>query len=85
LDYGQLELSNNLGENAIRPVAVGRNYEQLRIRQSLKERKMHILTARRRRETLRVIVSLGFSSLHWNGPFSLRIRLPSDGRRTILP
>ena len=24
LDYGQLELSNNLAENAIRPVAVGR-------------------------------------------------------------
>jgi hypothetical protein len=24
LDYGQLELSNNLAENAIRPVAIGR-------------------------------------------------------------
>jgi membrane protein DedA with SNARE-associated domain len=24
LDYGQLELSNNLAENTIRPVAVGR-------------------------------------------------------------
>jgi Transposase IS66 family len=34
LDYGQLELSNNLAENAIRPVAIGRNYEQLGIRQS---------------------------------------------------
>ena len=35
LDYGQLELSNNLAENAIRPIAVGRNYEQSGIRQSL--------------------------------------------------
>ena len=35
LDYPVLELSNNLAENAIRPVALGRNYEQLRIRQSL--------------------------------------------------
>jgi transposase len=34
LDYGQLELSNNLAENAIRPVAIGRNCEQLGIRQS---------------------------------------------------
>jgi transposase len=35
LDYGQLELSNNLAENAIRPVAIGRNYAQSGIRQSL--------------------------------------------------
>jgi hypothetical protein len=35
LDYPVLELSNNLAENAIRPVALGRNYEQLGIRQSL--------------------------------------------------
>jgi transposase len=34
LDYPQLELSNNLAENAIRPVALGRNYEQSGIRQS---------------------------------------------------
>jgi transposase len=34
LDYPQLELSNNLAENAIRPVALGRNYDKLRIRQS---------------------------------------------------
>jgi transposase len=27
LDYPILELSNNLAENAIRPVAIGRNYE----------------------------------------------------------
>jgi hypothetical protein len=32
--HGQLELSNNLAENAIRPVAVGRNYEQSGIMQS---------------------------------------------------
>jgi hypothetical protein len=30
-----LELSNNLTENAIRPVALGRNYEHSGIRQSL--------------------------------------------------
>jgi transposase len=35
LEYSVLELSNNLAENAIRPVALGRNYEQLGIRQSL--------------------------------------------------
>jgi transposase len=35
LDYGQIELSNNLAENAIRPVAIGRRYEKSRIRQSL--------------------------------------------------
>src|SRR5262249_38543358 len=34
LDYPQLELSNNLAENAIRPVALGRRYEQFGIRQS---------------------------------------------------
>ena len=32
LDYPQLELSNNLAENAIRPVALGRNYGKYRIR-----------------------------------------------------
>ena len=35
LEYPVLELSNNLAENAIRPVALGRNYEQSGIRQSL--------------------------------------------------
>jgi hypothetical protein len=35
LEYPELELSNNLAENAMRPVALGRNYEQSRIRQSL--------------------------------------------------
>jgi hypothetical protein len=35
LDNPVLELSNNWAENAIRPVALGRNYEQLGIRQSL--------------------------------------------------
>lgn len=39
LDYGQIELSNNLAENAIRPVAIGRRYEQLGIRQSLRTSK----------------------------------------------
>ena len=34
LDYPLVELSNNLAENAIRPVALGRNYEQSGIRQS---------------------------------------------------
>jgi Transposase IS66 family len=34
LDYDQLELSNNLAENAIRPVAVGRNYGNSRIMRS---------------------------------------------------
>ena len=34
LDYPVVELSNNLAENAIRPVALGRNYEQSGIRQS---------------------------------------------------
>jgi transposase len=34
LAYPQLELSNNLAENAIRPVALGRNYEQSGIMQS---------------------------------------------------
>ena len=35
LEYPQLELSNNLAENSMRPVALGRRYEQLGIRQSL--------------------------------------------------
>jgi transposase len=35
LEYPELELSNNWAENAIRPVALRRNYEQLGIRQSL--------------------------------------------------
>jgi hypothetical protein len=35
LDYGQIELSNNLAENTIRPVAIRRRYEKSRIRQSL--------------------------------------------------
>jgi hypothetical protein len=35
LDCPVLELSNNLAENAIRPIALGRNYEQSGIRQSL--------------------------------------------------
>src|SRR6266478_10220021 len=34
LEYPELELSNNLAENAMRPVALGRNYEQSGIRQS---------------------------------------------------
>src|SRR6266403_1642745 len=34
LDHPILELSTNAAENAIRPVALGRNYEQLGIRQS---------------------------------------------------
>ena len=34
LGYPQLELSNNLAENAIRSVALGRNCEQSGIRQS---------------------------------------------------
>ena len=34
LEYPQLELSNNLAENSMRPVALGRRYEQSRIRQS---------------------------------------------------
>jgi transposase len=34
LDYPIVELSNNLAENAIRPVALGRRYEQFGIRQS---------------------------------------------------
>jgi transposase len=34
LDQSILELSNNAAENAIRPIALGRNYEQLGIRQS---------------------------------------------------
>jgi transposase len=39
LDYPVLELSNNLAENAIRPVALGRRYEQSEIRRSLKRAK----------------------------------------------
>jgi hypothetical protein len=35
VDHPILELSTNAAENAIRPVALGRNYEQSRIRQSL--------------------------------------------------
>ena len=35
LENPVLELSNNLAENAIRPVALGRSYEQWGIRQSL--------------------------------------------------
>jgi transposase len=35
LEYPELELSNNLAENAMRPVALGRRYEQSGIRQSL--------------------------------------------------
>ena len=34
LQHGQLELSTNLAENAIRPIALGRNYEQSGFRQS---------------------------------------------------
>jgi len=35
LEYPELELSNNLAENAMRPLALGRRYEQSGIRQSL--------------------------------------------------
>ena len=35
LHNGQIELSNNLAEKAIRPVAIGHSYEQVGIRQSL--------------------------------------------------
>jgi hypothetical protein len=31
LEYPELELSNNLAENSMRPVALGRNYVQPRI------------------------------------------------------
>jgi len=34
LQHPQLESSNNWVENSMRPVALGRNYEQSRIRQS---------------------------------------------------
>jgi transposase len=34
LEYPELELSNNLAENSIRPIALGRNYEQSGIMQS---------------------------------------------------
>jgi Transposase IS66 family len=34
LDYPVVELSNNLAENAIRPVALGRRYDKSGIRQS---------------------------------------------------
>lgn len=34
LEYPQLKLSNNLAENSMRPVALGRRYEKSRIRQS---------------------------------------------------
>jgi hypothetical protein len=36
LEHCELELSNNLAENAMRPLALGRRYEQLGIRQSLR-------------------------------------------------
>jgi transposase len=35
LDHPELELSNNATENSMRPVAIGRNYEQSGIMQSL--------------------------------------------------
>jgi len=35
LEHPELELSNNLAENSMRPAALGRRYEQLGIRQSL--------------------------------------------------
>jgi hypothetical protein len=35
LQHGSLEISTNLAENAIRPIALGRNYKQSGIRQSL--------------------------------------------------
>ncbi|HEY6768024.1 MAG TPA: transposase, partial [Candidatus Sulfotelmatobacter sp.] len=34
LDHPELELSNNATENSMRPVAIGRNYEQSGIMQS---------------------------------------------------
>jgi transposase len=34
VDHGQLEISNNAAENAIRPVALGRNYAHVRIMRS---------------------------------------------------
>ncbi|MBZ5550940.1 MAG: IS66 family transposase [Acidobacteriia bacterium] len=34
LEYPELELSNNLAENSMRPVALGRNYAQLSIMRS---------------------------------------------------
>jgi hypothetical protein len=39
------EIDNNLVENAIRPTALGKNYEQLRIRQSLEENNSHLYCA----------------------------------------
>jgi transposase len=36
LDHSELELSNNATENSMRPVAIGRNYEQSGIMQSSK-------------------------------------------------
>jgi hypothetical protein len=46
LDHSILELSTNAAENAIRPVALGRNFEQLGIRQSWGEKKVRIFAAR---------------------------------------
>jgi hypothetical protein len=39
LEHPELELSNNLAENSMRPVALGRRYEQSEIRRSLKRAK----------------------------------------------
>ena len=39
LEHPELELSNNLAENSMRPAALGRRYEQLGIRQSLRTSK----------------------------------------------
>ena len=52
LEYPELELSNNLAENAMRPIALGRNYEKLRIRQSSTQaRQVHHWQALKRAET----------------------------------
>jgi Transposase IS66 family len=40
-----IEIDNNLVENAIRPTALGKNYEQSRIRQSLEENNSHLYCA----------------------------------------
>ena len=41
----EIEIDNNLVENAIRPTALGKNYEQSRIRQSLEENNSHLYCA----------------------------------------
>jgi Transposase IS66 family len=69
LDHPELELSNNATENSMRPVAIGRNYEQSGIMQSwAREENSHFRCAVVG-ECWRSVESLWFSRSLWIRPY----------------